>query len=128
MRLLLDTHMFLWLNSDPDKLSSRALAACRDPDNDLFLSVVSAWEIQIKVQLGKLRLATSLANMLLQWQATKGLGILSVRLEHVLVLDSLPLHHKDPFDRLLISQARVEGLHFISADTCVQMYQVPIFW
>ena len=103
MRLLLDTHTFVWWDIEPARLSPRALALCQDPDNQLVLSVASVWEMQIKIQLGKLHLENSLADMIAEQQRTNNIEILPVNLAHALALATLPNAHKDPFDRLLIS-------------------------
>jgi PIN domain nuclease of toxin-antitoxin system len=128
MKLLLDTHVFLWLMSEPSKLSPNALAACQDSGNQLTLSVASIWEIQIKQQLGKLKLDVVLGELIEEQQATNGLQILSVELPHILALNELPLHHNDPFDRLLIAQARTEHAHLISADAVFSQYPVDLLW
>src|SRR5437660_876360 len=104
MKLLLDTHVFIWWDSDPGQLSAPALAALRDPANSVWLSVVSVWEIVIKVQLGKLTLRLPLADIVAQQQAN-GLQILAVTLLHSLAVEGLPPAHKDPFDRLLAAQS-----------------------
>ena len=109
MKLLLDTHTFIWWVSDHIKLSRKALALCQDPANTIMFSVASAWEMQIKLQLGKLRLALPLADIITGQQQSNNIEILPVNLAHVLALGSLPGHHKDPFDRLLIAQTNVEG-------------------
>src|SRR5687767_6435678 len=115
MRLLLDTHAFIWWDGEPSKLSPRVLALCKDPANDLVFSVASAWEMQIKIQLGKLSLRLDLPQVVREQQAS-GMGVLPVTLAHVYELQSLPRHHGDPFDRLLIAQARSEGIDIISHD------------
>lgn len=90
--------------------------------------MVSAWEIGIKRQLGKLELDVPLTEVLAQWQASNDLRILSIELQHVVAVEELPLHHSDPFDRLLIAQARVENMHLVSADSRVRLYTVPVCW
>jgi PIN domain nuclease of toxin-antitoxin system len=125
MKGLLDTHTFIWWDSDPTRLSAKALAFIQDPANTILLSVVSVWEMLIKLQLGKLTLSTPLVTILAQQQAN-GIQILSATLDHVMGLESLPLHHKDPFDRLLIAQANVEGCTFLSADAVVAQYPVHV--
>ena len=127
MKLLLDTHAFMWWDSDPTQLSAPALAALRDPANEVWLSVVSVWEMVIKAHLGKLTLRLPLADIVSQ-QKANGLRILSVSLEHVLAVEGLPAIHKDPFDRCLIAQANVEGAEVISADPVVAQYPVRILW
>jgi PIN domain nuclease of toxin-antitoxin system len=113
MKLLLDTHAFMWWDSDPTKLSAPALAALRDSTNEVWLSVVSVWEMVIKAQLGKLALRLPLADIVSQQQAN-GLLILPLTLAHALGVEALPPVHKDPFDRVLISQASIEGAELIS--------------
>lgn len=104
MKLLLDTHTFIWWDSEPAKLSPRVLALCQDRQNMLLLSVVSIWKMQIKSQLGKLRLALSLKEIVASQQQTNNIELLPITLEHVLALENLPAYHKDPFDRLLVAQ------------------------
>lgn len=128
MKLLLDTHTFVWWNSKSVQLSQRALELCNDSTNRLLFSVVSAWEIQIKVQLGKLILNEPLSEMIENQQQTNNLEILPITLNHVLVLNSLPLHHKDPFDRLLVAQARSEDAVLVSRDSVFKNYPVIVEW
>ena len=126
MRLLLDTHIFIWWDSDPDRLSSQATALCEDPANFLALSVASIWEMQIKQQFGKLKLRLSLSELIDNQKQNNGIEILPINLEHVLFLDNLPLHHKDPFDRLLIAQASVENMKLLSADPFFTRYPIEV--
>ena len=128
MKLLLDTHSFIWWDSEPDKLSPQALALCQDRANVVLLSVASVWEMQIKLQLGKLKLNLALAEVIEGQQQTNNIEVLPVALAHVLALESLPSHHKDPFDRLLIAQANVENAVLISSDPVFENYPVKLFW
>jgi PIN domain nuclease of toxin-antitoxin system len=128
MKLLLDTHTFIWWDSDPAKLSPQALALCRDWVNVVLLSVVSVWEMQIKRQLGKLQLRLPLADMIASQQQTNQIVLPPVSLAHVLALESLPTHHKDPFDRLLIAQAREEDAVLVSSDPVFARYQIEVLW
>jgi PIN domain nuclease of toxin-antitoxin system len=128
VKLLLDTHTFLWLDSNPEQLSQTALEACEDPTNQLYLSVVSAWEIQIKRQINRLRLVVRLDQMIQGQQAANDLRILPVELQHIYILDELPLHHNDPFDRLLIAQAKAEQAWLVSGDNRFQSYPVDVIW
>lgn len=127
-RLLLDTHTFLWWDSKPDQLTATVLALCRDPSVILFLSLVSLWEIQIKSGLGKLPLSLPLAEIIRDQQAQHGLQLLPILPAHIYALDGLPLHHKDPFDRLLIAQALTEGLPLASADSLITPYPISVIW
>lgn len=128
MRLLLDTHTFIWWDIAPTQLSSHVLALCQDPKNQLLLSVVSVWEMEIKWQLGKLRLHKPLADIIADQQRTNGVEILSMVLSHALALEMLPLHHKDPFDRLLIAQATVEDVSLVSRDSVFSAYPIVVVW
>ncbi len=128
MKLLLDTHTFLWLDGSPEQLSPTALAACEDPANHLYLSVVSAWAIQIKHQINRLQLDVPLEAMIRGQQVANDLRILPVELHHVYALAGLPLHHHDPFDRLLIAQAKAEQAWLVSADGQFGPYPVDVFW
>ncbi len=127
MRLLLDTHTLIGWDSDPGQLSAAALTALRDPANEVWLSAVSVWEMVIKAQLGKLSLRLPLADIVAQ-QQTNGLLVLPVRLPHVLGVEGLPPVHKDPFDRLLVAQANVEGAELVSADPVFAHYPVRVLW
>jgi PIN domain nuclease of toxin-antitoxin system len=127
MKLLLDTHAFIWWDSDPAQLSAPALAALRDPANEVWLSVASVWEMVIKVQLGKLTLRLPLTAIVMQQQAN-GLKVLPVTLAHPLAVEGLPAIHKDPFDRMLIAQANVEGADIVSADQVFGRYPVRVLW
>src|SRR5262245_61157216 len=115
MRLLPDTHTFIWWDSDPTRLSAPALAALCDPANEAWLSVASVWEMVIKADLGKLTLRLPLADIVAQ-QQVNGLQVLPVTLAHVLAVEGLPTVHKAPFDRMLVAQANVEGAELVSAD------------
>ncbi len=130
MRLLLDTHVFIWLDTAPERLSSSALTACRGPENDLLLSVASAWEMEIKQRIGKLRLDVPLESMVQGQQNINQLQLVSIELQHVLAIRELPPHHSDPFDRLLLAQARVEGAQLVTADGQLSRYadQVGLLW
>jgi PIN domain nuclease of toxin-antitoxin system len=127
MKLLLDTHAFIWWDSSPVQLSVAALAAIRDPANDVWISVASLWEMVIKVQLGKLALHLPLADIVAQ-QQTNGLQVLPVTLAHALAVEGLPAIHKDPFDRMLVAQANVEGAELVSGDQVIRQYAVRVIW
>ena len=103
MNLLFDTHIFIWWDSAPARLSSQVLGLCQDPAHRLWLSVASVWEMQIKYQLGKLQLQQALAAIVARQQQVNRITLLPVDLVHVLALEQLPVHHKDPFDRMLIA-------------------------
>jgi PIN domain nuclease of toxin-antitoxin system len=128
VNLLLDTHTFIWWDSEATRLSPKALASCQDKENILFLSVATVWEMQIKLQLGKLKLRLPLTQVIENQQEINNLKILPVTLAHALAVGKLPAHHKDPFDRLLIAQAKVEDFTLISADPVFVQYSVKLIW
>ncbi|MBN3963485.1 type II toxin-antitoxin system VapC family toxin [Nostoc sp. NMS8] len=127
MKFLLETHAFNWWDSDSTKLSKRVLELLLNPENLRLVSVVSLWEIQIKTQLGKLTLNQPLPEIIHQ-QQNNGIEFIGVKVNHVLMLGQLPLHHKDPFDRLLISQAQSENAILVSKDTNFSSYSVSLEW
>jgi len=126
MKLLLDTHIFIWWADQPEKLSPVSLSALQDEANDLLLSVASVWEMQIKMQLGKLKVSLPLKELLKNQQEANDLTVLPIALTHVLTLDGLPFHHKDPFDRLLIAQSISEGFTVVTADSQFSAYAVKL--
>ena len=126
MRLLLDTHTFLRWVWDDKALSKVARAAIANPENECLLSVASAWELAIKISLGKLELGVSLDRFLPEQLAANQTQLLPVSLAHTLGVASLPWHHRDPFDRLLIAQCRADGLTLVSADAALRAYGVDL--
>ena len=128
MKLLLDTHAFIWWSSGPEMLSKKVLAAFEDRENELTLSVASIWEMQIKVQLGKLDITDPLKDLIAIHQKGKDLQILPIFLNHVLALENLPVHHRDPFDRILIAQANAEKQFIVTKDQIFKEYTVQLFW
>ena len=127
MKLLLDTHTFIWWDSDPSKLSKRALELLLNQENIRLVSVVSLWEIQIKTQLGKLTLNQPLVKIIND-QQNNGIEFIGINVNHILVLEQLPLYHKDPFDRLLIAQAKTEDATLVSRDPVFSNYTIDIEW
>lgn len=119
----MDTHVFLWLMTEPNRVSPGVRAACLDEANRLVLSVVSLWEMQIKSSLGKLTLHVPLRQILAEQVEQGPFEILAVQADHILALDSLPSHHQDPFDRLLIAQAISENLRLASQDHKIEAYR-----
>ncbi len=128
MIYLLDTHTFIWWNSQSTKLSPRAYTLCRDNTNTLLLSLASVWEIQIKSQLGKLTLPAPLKTIIEVQQRDNQIELLHIKLTHILGLGNLPDHHRDPYDRLLIAQSKVENIPLISRDSEIAKYPIEVFW
>ncbi len=124
MRLLLDSHTLLWCLSEPERLPQTVLLKITDPDAMVYVSLATVWELRIKENLGKL----SLPLQLLARIDRSGFRMLSIALEHIDVATSLPRHHRDPFDRMLIAQAQVEGMTLVSADRKAAAYDVPLLW
>ena len=126
MRLLLDTHIFMWMDSHQAKLSPTAKAALRNTANTLVLSVASLWEMQIKINLGRLPLRQPLQDIVKEQQQVNNLELLPVNATHAFALNGLPHHHGDPFDRMLIAQAIAEGLTVVSADRVFPHYPITL--
>ena len=128
MNVLLDTHTFLWLDSDAAKLSAVAMNYLTDPANRLLLSVVSVWEVTIKVAISKLTLRTDLATIVAEQTQRNPITVLPITLDHAIAVGGLPSIHKDPFDRLLVAQAIVESATLLTADPIFQQYPVQTAW
>jgi PIN domain nuclease of toxin-antitoxin system len=128
MKLLLDTNVFIWLNDAQHRVREQVMTVIANPDNDLFFSLTSIWEMQIKIQLGKLELSDALPDILKTQQVENNLQVLTIDLNHIWSLANLPYHHRDPFDRLLVAQAQTEGMTLVSADGIFEMYDVDLLW
>ncbi len=125
MRVLLDTHALLWWLSDDQKLSAKVRALIEDPTNQVYVSAVSGWEISIKQTLGKLDVDTS---KLIDEVGNNGFSLLHVSFQHGIKAGTLPSHHRDPFDRMLIAQAQLEELKLVSVDGCFAAYDITLIW
>jgi PIN domain nuclease of toxin-antitoxin system len=125
MKLLLDTHVLLWAAGEPDNLSDEALRLIEAPDNELFFSAASLWEVAIKSSLGRSDFAAD-ARILRRGLLDNGYSELPVVSEHAVAIVGLPVIHKDPFDRILIAQAMIEGITLLTADAVVAQYAGPI--
>ncbi len=128
MRVLLDTHVFLWWVEGERALPAKARAAIADRENECLISLVSAWELAIKVKLGKLKLALPVQRYLVEHAAANGFQVLDIRLAHIGRVETLAAHHGDPFDRLLIAQALEEKLPIVTADPVFRKYGVKRIW
>jgi len=128
MKILLDTQCWLWMQASPDRFSPRVLELVKSPDNDLFLSAVSSWEIAIKYALGKLPLPAPPAEYVPPRMASSGVRALPVSHAHALQVAILPPHHRDPFDRLLVAQAQLERLPLLTSDRQLAAYDLEILW
>ena len=124
MRLLLDTHAVIWWMADAPELSDRARSAIADRSNEVMVSIASLWEIVIKRALGKLEFPEDVETTL----TVEGFGLVSVGLGHLRALENLPALHRDPFDRMLVAQALVDGFVMVIGDPTVARYGAPILW
>lgn len=128
MRYLLDTHSLLWFLSGDAGLTERARRIIENTDHDILVSIASLWEIAIKHSLGKLKLAQPFEEIFPHQLEINSLSLLGIRLPHVMKVSSLPFHHRDPFDRLLIAQSLSEAIPIISADDAFDDYGVERIW
>jgi PIN domain nuclease of toxin-antitoxin system len=128
MRVLLDTHVFLWWLTDSPQLSTRAREVIANGENEIFFSAASGWEMAIKAGLGKLQLSDEPERLVPEQLNQNGIRVLLVNLRHALHLMALPSHHRDPFDRMLVSQAQSEGLVIVTADHYIKQYDVETVW
>jgi PIN domain nuclease of toxin-antitoxin system len=128
MRVLLDTHVLIWWFENPARISRPAFRVMEDPGSDLVWSVIGTVEMALKVPLGRLRLPGTLDSFLEEQREQLGLEILPVEQRHALRLATLPPHHRDPFDRLLVAQAMAEGIPVVSSDPRFRAYDVEVLW
>ena len=128
MKVLIDTHVFLWILVSPKKLSSRARSIIESGDNHVLLSTASLWEIAIKEQVGKLSLPNPPERYLRRRIAESDIEMLPVSAQHALRLFSLPVHHKDPFDRIIVAQSQEEDIAIITADAVMRRYEIEVIW
>lgn len=126
MRILLDTECWLWSLAEPDRLNKRAQSLIADRENSLYLSAASSWEIATKYRLGKLPLPEPPERYVPSRMQAQGIESLAIEHAHALRVAALPLHHRDPFDRLLVAQAQVEGLALLTADPLLRKYKVRL--
>lgn len=128
MRLLLDSHAVIWAANDPARLSPAAFAAIQRMTNELLISADSIWEIAIKVGLKKLKLSLPYHTWMCQVIVDLGLGVVPITVTHADFQSTLPDHHRDPFDRLMIAQATIEGAMIVSSDQMFDRYLVRRLW
>ena len=128
MRLLLDTSAFLWWITDSDRLSRRARDLLTSGLSEVFFSVVSAWEIAIKAGLGRITLPDDPERFIPEQLAANAFQVLPLQMRHALELFALPDHDRDPFDRMLVAQAKSEGLTILSGDAQFERYPVEVVW
>lgn len=128
MRLLFDTHSFLWWITDNSRLSSMVRATISDRNNELFFSAASAWEIATKAQLGKLLLPKKPEQFISEQLLINSIESLPIHISHAVRVYDLPIHHKDPFDRILVAQSQLENLSIMTLDPLISQYDVNVIW
>jgi PIN domain nuclease of toxin-antitoxin system len=128
MRVLVDTHTFLWALLQDHRLSATAKQVLTSREHELYFSLVSLWEIAIKMKIGKLNTVGSSVTYLRDEMVEYNMELLPIRYEHILQLERLPLHHAEPFDRLLIAQAVAESLPILTHDEKFPLYPVKLIW
>ncbi len=128
MKFLLDTHAFLWFIDGNQNLSITAKNAIEAPTNQRYLSIASLWEIAIKVSIGKLEIGMTLTELVKREVYGNAINLLEIHSEHLDTLTALPFHHKDPFDRLILSQGLSENIAIITKDSLFANYPVNLIW
>lgn len=128
MRLLLDTHAWLWFVLGDNSLTPAARSAIEDAQNEKLISAASYWELAIKASLGKFRLPRPYADFIDHAIRGQGFSVLPIAASHATIVSELPFHHRDPFDRLLVAQALAENIHLVSADATFDRYGVRRLW
>ncbi len=128
MRTLLDTNIFLWFVTDSDRLSATARNHIADLNNSLCLSIASFWEIAIKTSIGKLELLQPFDRLIPKQIKSNSIKVLPINLDHLSQLIKLPFHHRDPFDRLIISQSITEKIPIVFSDSAFKDYELDIIW
>jgi len=128
MKYLLDTHAFLWFVSEDNRLSSKAQSIIKNSRNDIYFSAVSAWEMSIKIRLGRLSIEEELEPFIIKQLSENNFSTLSITIFHSIYTSKLPEIHKDPFDRMIVAQSQVEDMPLISKDKNIKKYKVPVVW
>jgi len=128
MRFLIDTHVFIWYVQNSEKLSTSVTTLINDGRNEILFSTASIWEMAIKQSTGKLNLGIPYASFIKEQMRLNNMELLPINLEHLEIVSALPFHHRDPFDRLLISQALFENMPILSVDIAFDAYPVQRLW
>jgi PIN domain nuclease of toxin-antitoxin system len=128
MNLLLDSHALIWWREEPQKLSPLALNEISNSTNSVFLSLASIWEIQIKITNLQISFNNNLFDVIADEQKINNFQLLPIKISHIIELENLPFHHKDPFDRIIIAQSNIEKMKLVSADHKFSAYDVDLLW
>ena len=126
MRLLIDSHVWVWLTAFSRRLNPATRDLLSDPGNEVLLSIASCWELAIKQSLGRLAFPGDIVKRLPELVEAQGIGLLRVSVAHAMAVADLPHHHRDPFDRLLIAQTQLDGLRFVTADRAIEVYGIDV--
>ncbi len=128
MKYLIDTHTLIWIASENPKLSEKVKRLYLEPKNEIYLSIASIWEIAIKMSLGKISLGENLESFITNHIKGNSIKILDIKVSHILIVEKLPFHHKDPFDRLIISQSIEEEIPVLGKDSIFDFYESKRIW
>ena len=128
MKFLLDTHAFLWFVTADNRLSAKARSLIKNSHNEVYFSAASAWEMSIKIQLGRLTIEEELEPFIIQQLLENNFNTLSISIFHSIHTLKLPDIHKDPFDRIIIAQSQVEEMPLITKDKNIKKYKIPVVW
>jgi len=128
MRLLLDTHTFIWYVTDNPRLSANVKLLIEDENNEKLVSIASIWEMAIKHSIGRLNFSLPFMEFVRQQLSVSNIGLLEINLNHIEVVASLPLHHRDPFDRLIIAQSMAQQIPVLSVDVIFDAYAIARLW
>ena len=128
MRLLLDTHAFIWYTTDSSRLTATGRSLIDNGENDILLSTASVWEMAIKHSIGRLTFSMPFMEFIKQQIAVNRIDILEITFDHIEVVASLPLHHRDPFDRLIIAQSMAKQIPILSVDAIFDAYAIARVW
>jgi len=128
MRLLLDTHAFIWYTTDSSRLTATGRSLIDNGENDILLSTARVWEMAIKHSIGKLTFSMPFMEFIKQQIAVNRIDILEITFDHIEVVASLPLHHRDPFDRLIIAQSMAQQIPILSVDAIFDAYAIARLW
>lgn len=128
MKYLLDTHTYLWAVNNSARLSRQARDIIDNNENELSLSIASLWEIAIKLSIGKLQVDSTFTHLATEQPRMHGVAILQIALEHLDIVARLPMHHRDPFDRLLVAQCLAEQMAIVSNDEALDAYGIERLW
>ena len=128
MKAILDTHTLLWLVDRPEKLPEKVSSFCENENNELYISIASFWELSIKISIGKIELDNNALIQLKKWCDKNAVTILPISILHCNQVQTLPFHHRDPFDRLIIAQAICDKLSILTIDEYFPKYDIDIIW